>query len=202
MILKKVLGLAAAALVAVGISGSALADAPTKVVTYQITQGTQLSVVIDSATNFGNSPFTLGVQNSATASSASYNYTVTDMRGNGKGWNLNVSSSDFTDGDGDTVPGAKMQTSNNLWWNPATSAGYTAEAHSVTNGITYTSNFSNIIGAGRNILQAAPGTLSGVYPNGTGVFHSQEALFLEFPNAVAAGTYKATITLTLTSAQP
>lgn len=209
----KVIGFAATAALALGIGGSALATpaAPTQNVQVQITAGSTFSVAFIHATNFGSAAFTLGVQNSATIPSASYDFTVTDMRGTGAGWNVKVSSTDFTDGASHTATGAVLSTTNNTQWasflpGGAQSAnGWVAGAGSITTGVTRVDpGFgANLIGAMQTILQSSNGVSTvGAQPNGTGTFSSEHALFLAFPAAVAAGTYTATVTLTLTSGLP
>jgi hypothetical protein len=209
---SKIVGFVATAVVALGIGGSALATpaGPTQNVQVQIGAGTQFSVAFIHATNFGNAAFSLGVQNSATIPSASYDFTVTDLRGTGDGWHVNVSSTDFTNGPV-TATGAVLSTTNNTQWasflpGGAQSAnGWVAGAGSITTGVTRVDpGFgANLIGTERTVLQSSNGvSLIGAQPNGTGTFSSEHALFLAFPAAVAAGTYTSTVTLTLTSGLP
>lgn len=199
----KAIGLFAAAIMAVGMTAPTFA-ADQQNVTYQITAGTQFSVTFDSGTNFQSKPFTLG--DSSPQYSAAYYYTVVDMRGTGEGWNVKASTPGFfTTGNSPVqVPGVQLHSTNlELYLNDST-PGFQAEPGSITTGVGGVggaSNWTSILAPGGLLLKGTPG-INGVTPNATGTFHAGDALYLNFPVAVAAGSYQATIQLTLASGQP
>jgi hypothetical protein len=203
----KIFGLAAAALMTLGISGSAFAADAQQNVTYSINSVGTLSVAIIHASNFSATNFTLGA--SSPTNSASYDFTVTDMRGTGAGWSVNVAASDFTDGNGHTATDATMYSANNTFWAsqlptglsqiaPTAQTAFRFTPASVSTGVSAINSGANIINSSRTLLGSTAGVSTvGAQPNGTGAFSSEQALFLTFPNAVAAGTYTTTVTLTL-----
>lgn len=197
---SKAIGLFAAAIMAVGITAPAFA-ADQQNVTYQITPGTQFSVTFDSGTNFQAKQFTLG--DSSPQYSAAFYYTVVDLRGTGEGWNVKASTPGFfTTGPSPVqVPNVQLRSTNlELYLNDST-PGFQAESGSITTGVTGTSNWTSILAPGGLLMKGTPG-INGVTPNATGTFHAGDALYLSFPVAVAAGSYQATIQLTLASGQP
>jgi hypothetical protein len=208
---SKILGFVATAALALGIGGSALADGAQQSVTYSINSAGTLSVAIIHASNFSATNFTLSA--SSPTNSASYDFTVTDMRGTGAGWSVTVGASDFSDGT-HTVTGATMYSSNNTHWAtqlpgglseiaPTDSTSFKFTPASVATGVSALNSGANIINSSRTLLGSQAGVSAvGAHPNGTGAFSSEQALFLTFPNAVAVGTYTTTITLTLAGALP
>jgi hypothetical protein len=199
----KLVGTLGAAVMLLGVAAPAFADSPTnqRTETYEITQGSTFSATIDSGTNFTSKQFTLG--DSSPQYSASYYYTVTDLRGTGAGWTLKASTPGFyTTGDSPVqVPNVQLHSSNLTRYLYGTTGDFTSDTGSVTTGVQGLSNWTSILAPG-GVLMTGTAGLSGVTPNATGTFHSGDALFLTFPNAVAAGTYQSTITLTLSSNQP
>jgi hypothetical protein len=196
----KILGLAAATLMTLGVSGSAFAaDNSSITTTYTINAGTDFSVVIDSATSIQSKTFTLG--DSSPQYSNTYYYTVTDMRGTGDGWTVKSSSAGFgTDPvDGPFIPGQQIHVTN-LYWQTTDGLNHSnLDPNAITNGIGGKSNWTNIlVPGGAQVLRATPGVVD-FKPNGTGVFHAADTLYINFPFGVAAGTYQATVTLTLSS---
>jgi WxL domain surface cell wall-binding len=200
---SKALGLLATAAIALGMASSAVAADPTQQVNFQIQPGQTFSVAITGSTNFSGGNFTLGVQDSSNTNSGSISYKVTDLRGTGAGWNMNASASNFTNTTSHAVvPGAQLYASNNTKWTPAPAGnpdGFVSGTGSIRTGVSALANYTNIMGTGATLLKSTAG-INGVTPNGTGEFSVQDALFLTFPNAVAAGSYQTTITLTLSSA--
>lgn len=162
-------------------------------ISFTITPGTELSVVVTSSTNFPDRAFSLTGPPNFT-DSAAYNYTVTDLRGNGLGWNVQASASAFSP----VVPGSGLSSSNNTQW--SVPAGYTvALSGSITAGVGFTPSGNNIIATSRKVLFGNPGIVAAV-PNATGKFSAQEAVYYTgFPVAAAAGTYSTTVTLTISS---
>jgi hypothetical protein len=203
---SRVFALAATAAIALGIAAPAMAD-DSETFSFTITSGSQFSVEITHFdSTFGNAQFTLGVQNSSTVASASYVFKVIDLRGTGAGWNVKASSTGFFNTTtNDEIQGAALHSSNNTPWAsniPADPDGFYPAPGSIEAGVTATSAWTpSLIGAGRVLLKAAPGTPDSI-PNGTGTFSDEEALYLDFPNAIAVGTYTATVLLTLTSGAP
>jgi hypothetical protein len=195
---SKLVGFAAAAVMTFGIAGSVFAaTAPTQQVNLTINPGTEFSVAFDSASNYGAANFNL---TNVQYLQAGYTYTVKDGRGTGDGWNVKASTPGLVrDANNAVVANANFHATNLTYWQDNT--GFTADAGSITTGVSATSSWTPLLnGTGRVLLQAAPST--GVTPNGTGVFHSGDALYLDLPSAVAAGSYHAVLTLTLTSGQP
>jgi hypothetical protein len=198
----KAAGFIAAIAIAIGVSAPALANDDQQV-EFEITPGSEFSVEIIGGGNFRDTEFDLAVL-STVAGNGYYDYKVTDLRGTGLGWNVKASTTGFYSSTGDLVEGAILRSTNNTPWAthvPAGPNGFSADAGSITTGVTATSSWNSIVGAGRVLLQATPG-INDSYPNGTGVFYDEEALYLEFPSGIAAGTYTATVLLTLSSGNP
>jgi hypothetical protein len=191
---SKILGVLGAAVIAAGFAAPTLAA--DRDFEYQITANDTLTVAFDGGTNFAAKSFTVG--NASPQYSASYTYTVTDLRGTGDGWNVKASTAGFFNSDDVAVPGAVLHATNLTKWSDG--LGYTADTNAITNGVSTISSWSpSLIGDGRVLIKATPGLYNGVFPNGTGVFHSGDALYLEFPFGVAADTYTATLQLTISS---
>src|SRR5438309_1806377 len=111
---SKFAGIATAGVLALSLGGAAIASSPDQaVITLDITPGTQLSVVVDSALPFYSQPFTLG--NSSPYYSTSYYYTVTDLRGTGAGWTVSASTAGFEDASNTPIPGQALHSSNLQW---------------------------------------------------------------------------------------
>lgn len=196
----KIFGLAAAALMMLGVSGSAFAaENSSYVSTYTITAGTDFSVAIDSATPFQSKTFTLG--DSSPQYSSTYFYTVTDLRGTGDGWTVKSGTAGFgTDPvTGPFIPGQQVRVTNFYWQNADGIDHTNLDPNAITTGIGGKSNWTSIMTpGGAQVLRAITG-VTDFHPNGSGVFHSGDTLYVQFPYGVAAGTYSATITLTLSS---
>jgi hypothetical protein len=198
---KRIVGVVAALLLALSVSGPAYAATSDSTnVSLTITAGTQFSVDITNSNNFPNQPFSLGNPGNFTYS-AFFNTEVVDLRGTGAGWNVNASATAFTP----VVPGGTLPLySNGLYWLPcAAVTGFCATPGSISNGVSaYLGSYGNIIATPSLLISAAPGVVA-AQPNGTGTFSTQDVVYYNnFPNALAVGTYTTTITLTLTSATP
>ena len=213
----KFFGLVATAIVLLGISSPALAqdgDDDEQDVDLTITSTDIFSIEVFHSTNFPDTQFTLDGLDSGNVGNASYDFEVTDLRGTGDGWNVNVASSEFANVDTlAVVPDAELHSTNNsdyasFFSSPLPPHSVDVEADqfgstsgSVRTGVSANSVWDDIIGSGHVLLSSDDG-VDGVFPNGTGYFQDEEALYLNFPGAVAAGTYEATVTLTLTSGNP
>ncbi len=202
MKLDRFLAVAAALVLALSLSGAALADttpSDNTDVTVVITAGTQFSVDITStSSSFGSVPFALGWQACNWGCMAYYTYSVTDLRGTGAGWTVNAKASDFTGGPNNAVvPDATLFRSNENYWNPT---GFSAVDGSISTGVSVGTQDdpTPIMNTSSQIIAGTPG-VSGVYPNATGTFSAKESMWFTFPDSVAAGTYTSTLTLTLTS---
>jgi hypothetical protein len=201
---SKIAGFLAAAVVAIGIAAPALADDDADV-SFEILEGDELSVQILHASNFTAVDFNLLQTINWNAGNGSVDLKVTDLRGTGAGWSVKASSTGFfSDLDDDPIEGSTLGVSNNTAWatgpyTPASASGFSAEAGSNSTGVTApaTSN-SSILGSGQTILTAAPG-ITNSYPHGSGYFHQQDVFYLSFPAGIAAGTYSATVLLTISS---
>jgi hypothetical protein len=206
----KLAALGAAALMMLGMSGAAMAADDTTNHTFTITAGSEFSIDAFQNSNFGTVAFSLTNPQQWNVNSASFDYKVTDLRGNGKGWTVNAASPGFFNTVGNVaVTGEDLTATNNTPWATNLPGGLTPSGDgrfrwatgAVGTSAVSTTNSGSILGSGRTLMQAADGT-PGNIPNGTGEFYDENALFLYFPPAIAAGTYTATVTLTLTSVLP
>jgi len=205
MRVKRILGAAAAALLAVSFAGTAMAVEPDNQadVSLTITPGSELSVVITGSNNFPSLPFSLNTAPPSFTASAHYNLQVVDGRGTGAGWVVTASATPFTP----AVPGTGLPTTNNgLWMNicgPILGTGFCASPGSIPNGVAVTPGSPNIIAGGASIFYSDDGQTAAPSPFGTGTFQTQEAIYYTgFPVALSAGTYTTTVTLSITGTAP
>lgn len=202
MKLDRFLAVAAALVLALALSGAALAGttpSDNTDVTIVIFAGTEFSVDITSeSSNFPSVGFSLGGSGCSEGCPAYYTYSVTDLRGSGAGWEVRASASDFRGGPNNAViSGATLVRTNESIFNPG---GFSASADSISTGVfVSTQDFPTPILNTSSLIIAGASGVSGVTPNATGIFSARETMWLTLPDSVAAGTYTSTLTLTLTS---
>jgi hypothetical protein len=204
---KRILGAAAAALLAVSFAGTAMATDPSTAtvdVSVKITAQTAFSVEVVKSIDFAAAPFTLGAPLNYTAQS-SYWLEVTDMRGTGGGWNVTAQASAFTP----SVPGSGLVTVNNGPYTGCFLPGFSDQGPycsgplAVSTGVGVVGGSPNIIGAASSIFASTAGLTSAPSPYGSGSFETQETLYyVGFPNALAVGSYSSTVTFTLSGLAP
>lgn len=202
-ITHRLAAVAAAALMSLGVVAPAFAADATSSHDFTINAGTEFSIEVLRSTNFSPVSFNLTDPQQWNAGNGSFDYKVTDLRGTGEGWVVTANSDGFVNKDTNVpVDGESLTATNNTQWATGLPAGLVSgtdfryETGAVGVGAVSTVNSGSILG-GRTLMSASAGT-PGNIPNGTGVFYQEQAVYLYFPPAIAAGTYQATVTLTLT----
>lgn len=124
--------------------------------------------------------------------------TVTDATGSGAGWHLNVSQTQFSDGNGHTLPFLALNgsTASSTATTAVTSACFNGSTcTNATNSVTYPLTLS---GTAQKMFNAAASTGIGSIGIGTGTFgvsgNNPVSWWISVPASALAGTYTSTIT--------
>jgi hypothetical protein len=178
---RSVLALAAAAVLTTGVAGSALADTATQKI-----DAPSSGKLAANITDFAFAPMTFSVDNQTNTGTMTLN--VTDGRGGGQGWNVTVKSGDFAvSGSPITIPAGNFSIT-------------TANGAVRVNGQPVrpdgpripASNATGTLDSARRTLESAP-------HNGNGAYTQALDVSLVVPGGTEAGTYVATLTVTITS---
>ncbi len=116
--------------------------------------------------------------------------TVTDARGNGAGWNLTITSTQFSDGHGDTL----ATTASSIGSAPSVSCNAGSSCTNPTNSITYPVT----VPAG-NTAPTPVKFFNAAANSGLGKFTITPTITISIPANTIAGTYSSTVSVAVVS---